>query len=385
MPVDWAQVQEHLNANADTAADTLLSPGQRSVVRWLADRIALHGALVADEVGLGKTRIACALIDAVMQAGGRVAVIAPPRLLYQWQGEWNEYKTAAGREHAPEPQMLRGRQALFDQQIRYPVATSGHWLLLSSAFGGFRITHDDDRFIALLTLTADKIREKTNKSVTWGAKNAAASYGSQAWQSFHRAAKYLAGAEDRREVLREGLSRDRILAGLEGVKAKLAVGTPGRGLLHRTVGYLLGKVDLVIIDEAHKSREYSDDVNITALGRLLNEILLTSPNARRIALTATPVELDVKQWKSTLDRIRVNGVDLEPARTFRKAVHELRKYPTDTHAAADVAAAATAFSNSLSQFVVRRLRIKDPIFPCTDAARSVNRRICTSASHTGAD
>lgn len=53
----------------------------------LAERIGEHGVVLADEVGMGKTRIAVELIGAVNEAGGRAAIIAPPGLGYQWQDE----------------------------------------------------------------------------------------------------------------------------------------------------------------------------------------------------------------------------------------------------------------------------------------------------------
>ena len=71
-----------------------------------------------------------------------------------------------------------------------------------------------------------------------------------------------------------------------------------RRWLERSVGIGLGVFDLVITDEAHKSRGIE-----SGLSRLLESVIVPSDTARRLALTATPVELDVSQWRSTLSRL----------------------------------------------------------------------------------
>jgi hypothetical protein len=46
-----------------------------------------RGVIVADEVGMGKTRVATAVADAVTASGGRMAILIPPGLDYQWRRE----------------------------------------------------------------------------------------------------------------------------------------------------------------------------------------------------------------------------------------------------------------------------------------------------------
>ena len=69
--------QEQLAGEKGEAA-AHLNKGQRASVLALAERIGEHGVVLADEVGMGKTRIAVELICAVNEAGGRAAIIAPP-------------------------------------------------------------------------------------------------------------------------------------------------------------------------------------------------------------------------------------------------------------------------------------------------------------------
>jgi hypothetical protein len=365
MAVDWNQVRDILARQIEQVKDEVLSEGQREVSAWLAKRIDTHGVLIADEVGLGKTRIACALIDATLQAGGKVAVIAPPRLLYQWQGEWRQYVKAltGGSTSAAAPVMLRSRWSMFADGTSYPLTDRHHWLLLSSQFAAFRIRRDNDALIALLTLLGDAIKDKTGETVTWGAgKTVANELQGTEMAAYRRAATYLARTKPRRERYAQVLRGARLLSGLDGVRAKLAAGTDGRALVHEVLGDLLGEVDLVIIDEAHKSREYAEDGQETALGRLLTNILRTGSTSRRVALTATPVELDVSQWQSMFARIGVGGLDLQAAKAFQEALRALRTYPTDVDMARRVAETAAVFQKTFAPYIVRRLRTRDRSF-----------------------
>lgn len=365
MAVDWNQVGAILAQQIAKTHDDLLSTGQREVLAWLTERVDAHGVLIADEVGLGKTRIACALIDATLQAGGRVAVVAPPRLLYQWQSEWRQYVATIGpgTQTKGAPVMLRSRWSMFADAVSYPLADRQRWLLVSSQFAAFRVRRDDDPLIALLTLLGDAIKSKTGETVTWGAgKTVAKDMQGSKWAAYRSAAAYLARTKPRRERYAEALRGQRLLSGLQGVHAKLASNTDGRALVHDVIGDLLGEVDLIIIDEAHKSREHAEDVQNTALGRLLGDILQTRSTTRRVALTATPVELDVAQWESIFARIGVSGIDFAPAQAFQKALYALRTYPTDLDNAQRVATAATAFRHTFAPYIVRRLRTRDPNF-----------------------
>lgn len=82
----WNQVSEKLKVLA-AASSRHLNEGQRDSLRALADRLPKHGVVLADEVGMGKTRIAVALAHAVVEAQGRVAILIPPTLGFQWQEE----------------------------------------------------------------------------------------------------------------------------------------------------------------------------------------------------------------------------------------------------------------------------------------------------------
>lgn len=64
MSVNWDDVAGHLDAFARRSRDDLLDEGQKATVARLGQNIRAgrRAVLLADEVGMGKTRIAVALI-----------------------------------------------------------------------------------------------------------------------------------------------------------------------------------------------------------------------------------------------------------------------------------------------------------------------------------
>ena len=96
----WAAVAEYLQKYAKIQPEARLNDGQRASLCAIAERLPKNGVVIADEVGMGKTRIAVEVARAVVEAGGRVAILVPPGLGYQWQRELRD-----GRIEAP--QILR--------------------------------------------------------------------------------------------------------------------------------------------------------------------------------------------------------------------------------------------------------------------------------------
>jgi SNF2 family DNA or RNA helicase len=82
----WQAVSQKLIQYADENSDWF-NEGQRASLRVMSDRIAKNGLVLADEVGMGKTRIAVALARAVVESGGRAAILVPPGLGFQWLDE----------------------------------------------------------------------------------------------------------------------------------------------------------------------------------------------------------------------------------------------------------------------------------------------------------
>ncbi len=88
MKASWDEVAKQIRSSAHAYfAKAKLQQGQVATLEFIAERIAKHGVIVADEVGRGKTRIACAVAEAVARCDGRVAVLVPRGLMHQWRSE----------------------------------------------------------------------------------------------------------------------------------------------------------------------------------------------------------------------------------------------------------------------------------------------------------
>ncbi len=78
----WDKVAEIINQTLDT--NDRLNDSQKASVKSILTRIHSSGVIIADEVGMGKTRIAVEFIRAVKKAGGRTAIVVPSSLGFQW-------------------------------------------------------------------------------------------------------------------------------------------------------------------------------------------------------------------------------------------------------------------------------------------------------------
>ena len=124
-----------------------LNAGQRASLKALADRLPKNGVLIADEVGMGKTRIAVETARAVIESGGRVAILVPPGLGYQWREELKD----GGVEL---PQFVRSLDIYLSpwRHISKRVETPPKpWfeqkaVLISHAFSNWRLGEKSDRW-----------------------------------------------------------------------------------------------------------------------------------------------------------------------------------------------------------------------------------------------
>ena len=130
-------------------------------------------------------------------------------------------------------------------------------------------------------------------------------------------------------------------------------------MLRLAIGLGFGRFDLVVIDEAHKSR--GDDAMLTTL---LNEMLLVDGETRFLAMTATPVELDTSQWLQTLARIRAPAAQLATIETvildYAEKLKRVRQsWRTSEESRKAYADSAEVFQRALGDFVVRRDKRED--------------------------
>jgi hypothetical protein len=361
--VNWqdvgAQIAVLIKKAEANPGNSLFNDGQIRSLRAIAERLPHHGVIVADEVGMGKTRIAAAVAHAVILAGGRVAFLLPPGLGAQWAKELQQI----GVRDVPE--ILRSLGGFLDA---WSDDNSQTWfsrksVLISHAFANWRLGQNSQTWRwALLPLTWAAWFHHEGSRRPWGIKGLLEQLGSGGC-AVETAAGAIAGAtatqigNSAHSQLAKHVFKD-----FDWTAAR----TPDsyyqnsdyRSRLERIVGVGLGSFDLIVIDEAHKSRDDN-----SALSRLLEKIVIGSGDCRRVALTATPVELDIHQWIDMLKRINVPDEEnqiRDTCRNYAEALESVRlTWRTSAENRSKFGKAAIRFQECLSPFVLRRDKRED--------------------------
>ncbi|WP_243439378.1 helicase-related protein [Fundidesulfovibrio soli] len=356
----WGEVGDRLRQKAarEAAQDSpWLNQGQRDSLLASAERLENNGIILADEVGMGKTRIAVAVINAVAESGGRVAVLIPPGLGSQWDQELR----TGGRQVHP---VLRNLWSYFEAWAPEASPSPPPWfdrdvVLVSHLFSNWRLEENSTwRWALLQTLYYFWRRRRGGRFPKWHKSEA----------PLHK--RVDAAAQSIVDMVPEDKSHvsfrllEEMFTTIPEIRtppdgALYARHKPLREPLERAVGLGLGVFDLVVIDEAHKSR--GDDSGLT---RLTETMILHAPEARRLALTATPVEMDVSQWMHSLQRI---GVDqgrrdaIRPAvQNFAQATRDVRKHWQYSALHRErFAAASRTYREALSPYLLRRDKRED--------------------------
>ena len=365
--------------------DQHLDAGQRSSLAWMAERLPQSGVVLADEVGTGKTRIACAVVHAVLEAGGRAAVVVPHGLMHQWTAESQKLRAgspppkalttfkeflrevspndASWKDFSPRPD--EPEWWLISHGFRAPLVRSNSyvWRAALPAFVelhlGSRAAREDGR-----TRLGKLQREIEETRESWWGWNGMARIASEV-------APLVRGRRDLRRLVENlpplnvtSWNNDALLA---------AFGNSGRGrqLTEELLGLWLGKFDLLVIDEAHKSRGEVDvegtalgAVSGTVLARLVDALLKQPETGRRLCLTATPMELELSQWLDLLARSR-SGLDRERGVHVVQRLHDAAGRaaiaPDEGRRLDDLCTAAQEFTRTLAPHVTRRRRDEDPL------------------------
>ena len=350
----WSKVSKIIRETIDS--NDRLNDSQKNSVIQITERIANTGVVIADEVGMGKTRIAVELIHAVKQAGGRVAIIVPTTLGFQWQKELNEREIDLAPNHTINS-LWRFMHAWSDEDNHEPWGEK-QVVMLSQNFANWRIggKSHSSRW-ALLPEIYAQYRKKSNDRLPQGyhyhndlhnvydAKHCARWIIDNVYDSLKHtpSRKALLHVYDNFEWGKSSFGGD-----------SFSSGELNSELLEKSIGLGLGAFDLIVIDEAHKSRG-----DFSSLSRILEKVIIQNPNARRLAMTATPVELDASQWKKMLERIQVpielrtkvlNSID-----EYADAVDALQKcWKSDAPTRERYKVAAKKFEQGLSPYLLRR-------------------------------
>lgn len=358
----WHEVASLLTNFADSP-DFALSDGQAASLRALATRLPDNGVIIADEVGMGKTRIAATVARSVIQAGGRVAILVPPGLGDQWNVELKtvkvnaplilrslkQYFQAWGKKEGPSPWFRESALVISHSFTNWRLgkpATAWRWALLPEIYARWQKKCPGGRWPRDYC-SNEKLRDE-GQEYKWLKTSAehivSALFATSKTSEAHKFIEELANAKIWPQALdAEAYGRD----------------TELRPWLERSVGLGLGVFDLVVIDEAHKSRGQDSGLN-----RLLAGVILPSSQARHMAMTATPVELEVAQWTQMLERIHVDEASRSLASQaiadYAKSVDLVRKCPSNSEARDKFKASASAFECALDRYLLRRDKREDP-------------------------
>ncbi|MFE8033274.1 helicase-related protein [Thiohalocapsa marina] len=364
--VDWNQVADHLAvvANAEPAIPAAghpegwqLNAGQRMSLLAIGERLPNNGVVIADEVGMGKTRIAVAVARSVLACGGRVAIVVPPGLGFQWRDELRD-----GGLEAPsilrsfwqylsawEPECIDDRKPWFKEPV----------VLISHAFTTWRLgTSSQPWRWALLPEVYAQWRKRRDGRLPRNFRSndkLGDAWVQRAAMDIVDSAHAASSARPRLQKLLDGLVEQTPWPGaLEA--GEYAANERLRPWLERAVGLGLGLFDLIIIDEAHKSRGSE-----SGLSRLVEGVLQTTDRTRRVAMTATPVELDASQWQGTLGRIGVDRNDIaDLVKGFAETVRRVRCSPSNPDVREVYSATARTFETALTPYLIRRDKREDP-------------------------
>lgn len=354
----WKAVAKYCRKRvAETEHSTRPNKGQRAMLMALAERLPDHGVLIADEVGMGKTLVAVEAAKAVLQCGGRVAILVPTGLAAQWQ---DELKTL---DITP-PDILRSLEGFVCGLGDGDPESAASWfnaqiLLISHTFSNWRFGENttNNRF-TLLPIMYARWRKANNGAVPRG-------YNTKVWEtSFECIAEHcvdraLTSPQHPLHQYFEELAAFPWVPDDMYSASSYSSGKPHRLALERCVGMAMGAFDLIIIDEAHKNRGEA-----SGLSRSLDTMLVRNPECRIMGMTATPVELDCTQWTDMLQRIGADKATAECAaetsQLYVEAVENLqRAWQHSPQVVEEFEARAAEFHKSLSPWVLRRTKCED--------------------------
>lgn len=354
----WEQVAKIISDALQT--NDRLNAGQKLSVQNLIKTLPNSGAIIADEVGMGKTRIAVELIHAVKQAGGRVLVVVPTTLGFQWQSELEE-KDKNLKPKSVIRSLWGFLDAYNDEDTAEPWAHE-QVVLLSQNFANWRlgVGSKAERW-ALLPMVYGQYHKFHYGSVPRGYHKRTDLVSREAEVCARNIVTH-ASKLPKKHVINKTLNDvvNSFNWGMSGFEGDVfSAGSEYRALLEKAVGLGLGAFDLVVIDEAHKSRGET-----SSLSTILNNIVLRAETARNLAMTATPVELGVGQWEDMLSRIELEKEKrdeiLEMVKQYTQIVSKLKKtWRSDPSIRQQYKDISNQFQQALAPYLFRRDKRQD--------------------------
>lgn len=391
--MNWNSVDRHLNDVVDeikkysTEKKGGFRYGQEDALKAIAERLSKNnGAVLADEVGLGKTRIALILMEAVLRAGGSVAAVVPRGLMFQWDSEAKELAKMLRKPHiCRQIHKIANYDDLFNENIEYPISKGKNgtrWCLISHSFGMFKAQVKRPQRYALWSKIAYKLRTRGKKY--WGdlfsmvfekKPSARRDYAKKEKEAkiykekIELAVSYLGKTGlIKKQTLPSFKNRDCINRRDKYVKPeniKKAVFDEENGLqsAKKVIGTLIGKIDFLVIDEAHKSKEQLDGKERkNILTTLLRDIIQypKGGSSKILCMTATPIELGANNWLQLLERcnIHLSEDKKKCIETFYEKLDVADANSDNRMVLRALMDASINFEKTLRNYVVRRRRCK---------------------------
>jgi hypothetical protein len=381
-------VLAEINENSQKPGESGFRYGQEEAVNALKKCLSQYnGAILADEVGLGKTRVALILMEAVLRAGGTVAAVVPRGLMFQWENEAKELaKTLKNPYIDKQIHKLANYDDLFNNGDKYPfsrAASESRWALISHNFRMFSGHVEKPRRYAFWSQIAYNLRSREKKSwkswlnevfgmpqnkkrskVVKRKEKEALAYKKQ----IKTAVNYL---KSKGLVSKQKLSVFKNLDNIEPryKKVKLenvknAIFKDKEGLIsaQKLIGCLIGNIDFLVIDEAHKSKvslkKNANQSDQSILETLLNNIIQRSKEIKTLCMTATPIEMDADNWLQLLKRcgISYSEYEKECIRNFDEKLEEANLNPDNRSVLENLIVASGEYEKKLKEYVVRRRR-----------------------------
>jgi hypothetical protein len=373
MNVDWTAVSSTLERWA-SISDLWLGE-QAMSLRWTASKLRnaeQPGLIIADEVGLGKTRLAVAAACATQLHGGRIAILVPPSLMSQWKNEFKEFSMQLSKSLPDEKYSfgiqteLRSYLDLFEHDE--PVSVKEEFfksspLLISHYFGvPQNLSDGSNEKRWLLPTRVKKLLERDADGREYRGLNQLDGDEGQI-DAVEWLEKHLRTNKFRK--LQNEIKQCNELKPAVGAEAFKDKESEAYYLFSRLIGELIGPADLLIIDEVHKSREGANpkenDASRSRLSACIKGIIEPTAEAaekklKRIALSATPLELDPSQWADILARVGLDTLSANSmtnaAVLFASSVKNVSwQLPAQVEA---LISAANDYQQSFGKFVTRR-------------------------------
>lgn len=390
MSFSWTRAASSLRrlVAEDTARpleEQRLDEGQRASITWMAERLPHSGAVLADEVGTGKTRIACAVVHAVLDAGGRAAVVVPHGLMHQWVAESRKLRPsgATPKELTTFTDFVRTvspNEASWKDLS--PRADEPEWWLISHGFRAPLVRSNSSPWRvalpAFVELHLASRASRTDRRTKTGKLQLRIDEAQDSWWGWNGMARIAAEVAPRVRERRDLRRRIEDLPPLDvsswnndALIDAFGNHGDGRPLTEDLLGLWLGEFDLLVIDEAHKSR---GELNVedaelgaasgTVLARLVDALLKQSAIGRRLCLTATPMELELSQWIDLLGRAR-SGLSRERGSQVVTRLHDAAARaaiaPDECARLDELCIASRDFTKALAPYVTRRRRDEDSL------------------------